>query len=110
MDLFFRVPFLEATGSEGGGSGGIVMIVGYVLIFAGLMYFMIYRPQKKKDAKARELISSMKIDMKVVTVSGVVGKIINIKDDIVTIETSIERTQLDVKSWAIKDIEQPIEA
>jgi preprotein translocase subunit YajC len=95
---------------EAGGMNSMITLVGYVAFFGVIMYFMLYRPQKKRDAKAKELMSSLQVGMKVTTVSGVVGKIINIKDDVVTIETSIERTQLDILKWAIKDVEKPIEA
>ena len=109
MVSFFRVPVLLEAAETGGGLS-MLMPIGYIVFFGALMYLMVYRPQKKRDAKAKELMASLQVGMKVTTVSGVVGKVINVKDDIVTVETSIERTQLDVKKWAIKEVEKLIEA
>ena len=77
--------------------------LGTLLFFGVLMYFMVFLPQKKKDKKARELAASLTAGMKVTTQSGVIGKIVNVKDDIVTIETSVEKTQIDYLKAAIMD-------
>ena len=111
MDVLLRVPVLLGEAPEAAGGGMSLLVpIGYIVFFGVLMYFMAFRPQKKRDAKAKELMASLQVGLKVTTVSGVVGKIINVKDDIVTIETSIERTQIDVKKWGIKEVEKLIEA
>ena len=109
MAELLKFPVLLEPVEPTGGLSSYVPLL-YILFFGVLMYFMIFRPQKKREAKAKELMASLQVGMKVTTVSGVVGKIINVKDDIVTIETSIERTQLDVRRWAIKDVDRPEEA
>jgi len=48
----------------------------------------------------------MKIGDEITTIGGIMGKIVSIKDDEVTIETSIERTKLQMNKYAIKDIKQ----
>ena len=111
--MFLELPvLLEGVPADaaGGGPNNMIVTVGYIVFFGAVMYFLLYRPQKKREAKARELIASLQVGMKVTTTGGMVGKIINIKDDIITIETSIERTQIEVQKWAIKDVEKPLEA
>ncbi|TYQ13292.1 UNVERIFIED_CONTAM: preprotein translocase subunit YajC [Acetivibrio alkalicellulosi] len=76
------------------------------IIFIGAMYFFVMMPQKKRDRRHREMIDSLKVGDNVVTVGGVVGKIINIKDDEFVVETSVEKTQVKIKKWAIRDVEQ----
>ena len=85
-------------------------IIIYVVFFAALMYFMIFLPQRKRDKKAKELMSSLVVGDNITTIGGVYGKIVNIKDDEVTVETSIEKTQIVFKKWAIKDVHKLIEA
>lgn len=92
-----------------GTQGGILSIVIYLVFFAALMYFMVFLPQKKRDKKAKEMLNSMQVGNKVVTIGGVAGKVVNIKDDEITIETSVEKTQMVFKKWAIKEVEKPIE-
>jgi preprotein translocase subunit YajC len=92
------------------GSASIISLIIWVAFFGLMMYFLVILPQKKRDKKARELINSLKVGDKVTTIGGVYGKVINIKDDEVTVETSVEKTQIVFKNWAIKEVEKPIEA
>lgn len=95
--------------SSGGGTSWVVTI-GYLVFFVVLMYLLIFLPQRRRDKKAKELLNSLAVGNKVVTIGGVTGKVINIKDDDITVETSIEKTQVVFKKWAIKEVEKPIES
>lgn len=99
------------AGAAGGSAGGsdIFQLVIPFAIFGAFAYFAIYRPQKKKEKKARELIDSIQVGNKITTHSGIVGKVINIKDDMVTIESGVQRTQVEIKKWAIRDVDKPVE-
>ncbi|HHW49531.1 MAG TPA: preprotein translocase subunit YajC [Clostridiaceae bacterium] len=90
--------------------GEIGITIGYLLFFAVLMYLMIFLPQKRREKKMKQMLDSMQVGNKVVTIGGITGKVINIKDDEVTIETSVEKTKMNLKKWAIKEVEKPIEA
>ncbi|HOJ09021.1 MAG TPA: preprotein translocase subunit YajC [Clostridiales bacterium] len=91
------------------GLGGVGFIL-YIVFIIGIMYLLVFLPQKKRDKKAKEMISSLKVGDKVVTIGGLAGKIINIKDDEVTVETGVEKTKMTLKNWAIKEVDKPIEA
>ena len=58
---------------------------------------------KKEEA---EMKSSMTLGQKVVTIGGIVGTIVNIKDDNITIQTSIDNSFIEVKNWAIREVEK----
>ena len=85
-------------------------LIVYVVFFGALMYFMIFLPQRKRDKKAKELMSALSVGNTVTSIGGITGKVLNIKDDEVTVETSVEKTQIVLKKWAIKDVEKPLEA
>lgn len=91
------------------GLGQYGSILSMVLIFV-VMYFILILPQRRKDKKMKAMLNALVVGNTVTTIGGVMGKIINIKDDEVTIETSIEKTQIKLKRWAIKDVEKPVEA
>jgi preprotein translocase subunit YajC len=84
-------------------------LIIYVVFFGALMYFMIFLPQRKRDKKAKELMNALQVGNMVVSIGGISGKVINIKDDEVTVETSVEKTQVVFKKWAIKEVQKPIE-
>lgn len=88
---------------------GLIQFVVPLIFLFGLMYFMMIRPQKKKEKKTKELLDSLQVGWSVVTIGGICGKIVNIKDDEITIESSIERTKILVKRWSVKEVIKPIE-
>lgn len=70
-----------ATGSQGM-MGTIVWLVVMVAIF----YFMLIRPQKKKEKQTKAMLDAMKPGDSVTTIGGIIGKVLKIKDDKVCIE------------------------
>ena len=84
-------------------------VIPMVLVFV-VFYFMLIRPQKNKEKKTREMLNALKQGDVITTVGGIKGKIINIKDDELTIETSVEKTQIVIYKWAVRDVKALIEA
>lgn len=87
----------------------IISLVIYLLFFGGIIYFMIFRPQKKREKKSKEMLDALIVGDTITTIGGIVGKVINIKDDEVTIETSVEKSKIQFKKWGIKDVNKPIQ-
>jgi len=115
MFKFYQLLLAADTAATGdaaaeGGIATFLPMVAWIAFFGIIMYFMIYLPQKRKDKKAKELMNSLSVGQTVTTHSGVVGKVVNIKDDVVTIASGVERTQIEYKKWAIRDVEQQIQA
>lgn len=71
----------------GAQQGGILgMVLPFVLLFV-IMYFMIIRPQKKRDKLVKEMLAGLIKGDKVLTIGGIIGKIVSLKDDEIVIET-----------------------
>lgn len=87
-----------------------VFFILYIAFFIGIMYLLIFLPQKRRDKKNKEMLNTLAVGSNITTIGGITGKIVNIKDDELTIESGIENTKILVKRWAIKDVERPIEA
>ena len=108
---------LYATGTGGAeamGMGAYGTIIWLVIMIA-LFYFMLIRPQKKKEKADRQLRASLQPGDKIVTIGGFTGRILTIKDDEVTFETGAAKTRLTIKKWAIQtregpEVEAPVEA
>jgi len=103
--LFLSMTSSVAPTSTWASLGGL--IIPLVLMFA-LMYFLMIRPQKKKEKALKEQISQMAVGDKCVTVGGIVGKVANIKDDEVTIQTSVGNTLITVRKSAVNTIIKPV--
>jgi len=84
------------------------MLISLVLIFV-LMYFLMIRPQKKKDKETKAMQSNIQIGDEIVTIGGIVGMVIRKGDDNVVIETGGEKNKMRIKLWAISENTSAIE-
>lgn len=77
-----------AQGAPGAtGPGPLMTIFPFILIFI-IMYFMVIRPQQKKAKEHQELLKKLKKNDEVMTSGGIYGKVVDLKDTVVTIEVA----------------------
>tara|TARA_Y100000590_G_C15730313_1_gene1016765 strand:- start:1731 stop:2045 length:315 start_codon:yes stop_codon:yes gene_type:complete len=88
--------------SPSAAEGGFSMIL-MILIFFLIMYFMIIRPQNKRAKEHKKLVDSLTNGTEVIVSSSLIGKITNMKDDIVDIEIA-KGTTVKVKKNSITTI------
>jgi len=108
----FILPFLAEggggeTATEATATGGLGFLNPIIMIalFGALMYFMLYRPQKKQEKAVNEMRGSLKVGDEISTNGGILGKIVQIKDDFLIIETGNDRTKLKITKWAVRGVE-----
>ena len=79
-----------------------------MVLMLGMMYFMIYRPQKKQEKKDAEMRSNLEIGDKVTTIGGVVGRVVAIsdKDSTILLETGSDRVKIRFTKTAIGSVEK----
>ena len=76
----------------------LLMFVPLIAIF----YFMLIRPQKKKEKATQEMRARIEIGDEVVTVGGIVGRVVSMRDDSMVIETGSDRSKIRITRWAIQ--------
>ena len=82
-----------------------VQFLPMILIFV-IFYFMLIRPQRKKDKEAKKMLENLKVGDRICTIGGIYGTIVRIKDDVLTIEVGEQKTQLVFARWAVRNVEQ----
>lgn len=90
---------LTATAQAPAGGGGSMIIL--LLVFLALMWVIMIRPEKKKQQKVEQMRNALTVGDEVVTIGGVMGKVVNVTDDNVTIETGEDRVRIQFKKWGI---------
>lgn len=88
------------TTATGGGWGSLLFML---IFFIAIFYFMIILPQRRKEKQFQQMISQMKRGDTVVTIGGIVGKVIDIKKDTVKIKTA-NSTELEITKRAISTV------
>lgn|SRR5699024_6809791 len=88
-----------ATANAGGtaGMGGLIIPIAFLAIF----YFFAIRPQKKREKEVREMRESLKQGDKVITIGGIHGEVVKLKEDTVIIEVEPNKTRLEMTRWAV---------
>ena len=81
----------------GGGGTTIIMIVLMIAVF----YFMLIRPENKRKKEAEELRTSLKVGDTIVTIGGIVGTVVDVKEDKFVIETGADRVRIEFQKWAL---------
>ena len=89
--------FLTDTGATGGMGSTVLMLVVMVAVF----YFMLIRPENKRKKEAENMRSSVKVGDEITTIGGIVGKVVNVKDDKFVIETSADQVRIELAKWAL---------
>lgn len=81
------------------------MILPLVLMFV-VFYFLLIRPQKKKDKKVKEMLAALKNGDRVCTIGGIYGTITSIKDDTIELSVGRDNVKLVFARWAIRNVEE----
>lgn len=80
-----------------------------LVVFIALMYFILIKPQKKKDKEIQDMRSNLQVGDEIVTIGGICGRIVKTKDDSVVIQVGADKTKFEIKKWAISTVEKKSE-
>ncbi|MDO5725964.1 MAG: preprotein translocase subunit YajC [Tissierellia bacterium] len=72
-------------------------LIAVILFF----YFGIMRPQKKKEKEIQAMRESIKVGDDILTIGGIVGKVVVVKEDMLTIETGAPKSRIELYKWGI---------
>ncbi|KAF2959669.1 MULTISPECIES: preprotein translocase subunit YajC [unclassified Thermotoga] len=92
-----------SNGSTTTATGGWGSLLFMLIFFIAIFYFMIILPQRRREKQFQQMISQIKRGDTVVTIGGIVGKVIDIKKDTVKIKTA-NSTELEITKRAISTV------
>ena len=101
------VNFLTA-GMDAGAAMGSTMLM--LVIMIGVFYFMLIRPENKRKKEAEQMRSSVKKGDKITTIGGIVGTVVDVKENNIVIETSADQVRIELAKWALSTNETAAEA
>ena len=91
-------------------TGGLLSMLPMLLIMIGVFYFMIIRPENKRKKEAEEMRGNIKNGDKITTIGGIVGKVVDVKEDKFVIETGADQVRIEFAKWALSTNETAAEA
>ncbi len=94
-----------ATASAGAGAGSMVSTIIMMVAMVAIFYFLLIRPQRKKDKQVKDMLSALKVGDRICTIGGLYGTIAALKDDSVTLTMGSLQNTIVVARWAIRSVE-----
>jgi len=76
-----------------------------ILIFV-VFWFMLIRPQRKKDKQVKEMLNNLKAGDRICTIGGIYGTITGLKDDTITLSVGKDNLSMVVARWGIRSVEE----
>ena len=86
------------TSTAGGGNASMILLL---LAFFVLMYFLMIRPEKKKQKKVEAMRNALTVGDEIITIGGIIGVVVNVTEDNITIETGEDKVRIQFKKWAV---------
>lgn len=77
--------------------GGTIL---YLAIFFAIIYFLMIRPQQKQHKQRMEMLNSVKVNDRVITIGGIHGRITKMKDDMITLRIA-DKVEIEMEKSAI---------
>ena len=91
-------------------TAGLMSMLPMLLVMVAVFYFMIIRPENKRKKEAEQLRSNIKNGDKITTIGGIVGKVVDVKEDKFVIETGADQVRIEFAKWALSTNETAAEA
>ena len=97
QNIFFAAGLNDFFGKY----GTIILMV----LAVGVMFFFMFRSQKKQEKQANDMRNNLQVGDEITTIGGIIGEIVRIKDETVTIETGKDRTKIRILRTAIRSVD-----
>ena len=98
----FPTTFVLAQAAPGAANGGLSMMIMMIALF-GLMYFMMIRPQMKRQKEHRQMVSGLAKGDEVVTNGGIAGRVDDVGDTFITVEIA-PNVKIKVQKGAVQQV------
>ena len=95
------LPAAGSTANSGSGGSPWLLIV-YIVVIVAIFYFLMIRPQRKKQKKEEAMRNNVQIGDEIITIAGVYGRVVAIKEDSFIIESGPDRAKQRIARWAIQ--------
>ena len=101
-NLFGSTAGTSTAGSDSARTGNPVFTIGMMVALFAIMYFVMIRPQRKKQKEEQNMRDSIQIGDEITTIGGIYGRVVTVKDDSLVIETGSDRVKMKITRWAIQ--------
>ena len=92
------------------GSGDMTYTIIMLVVMLGIFYFMLIRPENKRKKEQEQMRSALKKGDKITTIGGIVGVVVDVKEDKFVVETGADQVRIEFAKWALSTNDSAAEA
>ena len=85
--------------------GNIWMTIIMIAVFGVVMYFFMYRPQKKQEKEVNNMRNNLQVGDEITTIGGIIGKVVSIKEETLVLETTRGGTKIRILKSAVSRVD-----
>ena len=99
--MFYNLLSGTTGATQATGSSSVILII-YIVVIIAAMYFFMIRPNKKKQQKEEQMRNSIEVGNEILTIGGIYGKVVAVKEDSFIIESGPEKSKIRISKWSIQ--------
>lgn len=84
--------------------GGTISMLLPLVILILVMYFLLIRPQKKREREVNAMRSGVQVGDEIITIGGICGKIVKTKDESLIIQVGADKVKFEIMRWAVSKV------
>ena len=84
--------------------GNTLMTIIPLILLIVIMYFLMIRPQKKREKETTAMRNSVQVGDEIVTIGGICGKIVKTKDETIVIQVGADKVKMEMMRWSISKV------
>ena len=85
-------------------NGNIWVTILPLVILIAVMYFLLIRPQKKREKEVNAMRSSVQVGDEIITIGGICGKVVKTKEDSLVIQVGADRVKFEIMRWSVSKV------
>lgn len=90
-------------------NGNIWATILPLVILIAVMYFLLIRPQKKREKEVNAMRSGVQVGDEIITIGGICGKVVKTKEDSLVIQVGADRVKFEIMRWAVSKVVEETE-
>ena len=91
-----------ATNNAANGPQSMILMIVWRAVIFGAMYFIMIRPQRKKQKEEKKMRDNLQVGDEIVTIGGIYGRVISLKEETIVIESASDHSKLTIARWALQ--------
>lgn len=85
--------------------GNFATLLPLILLLL-IMYFLLIRPQKKREKEVNAMRNSVQVGDEIITIGGIRGKVVKTKDDSFVLQVGADKVKFEMMRWAVSSVER----